>query len=215
MVSRRLPKGVELTIPLTKGSIERLQPGDVVYITGDVWSCRENFFIRTFDENQEPPIDTTRRNVMMVASPYVARRGKTWIAPVSGPIPTTGIRYAKWVPRAIEHMKLRAVVSKDGMGTHKETIATCRRFGCVTLAVFGFPPKVIGRTCNSIREVHWLDLGATEALWVFDVKRQGPFIVNIDTHSNCYFEALSQKIDANLMQVHERMALADFRYTEI
>jgi len=44
-----------------------------------------------------------------------------------------------------------------------------------------------------VKEVHWLDLGMPEAIWVLGVEQFGPLIVGIDAHGNDLYAEVAKK----------------------
>ncbi|MFO7877707.1 MAG: hypothetical protein R6U55_14100, partial [Desulfovermiculus sp.] len=71
--------------------------------------------------------------------------------------------------------------------------------------------------CISIQDVHLLDrLGSIEAAWILDLKALGPFLVDIDTTGQNYFDGLEQKIVENRKKVYARLGIPeDFDYTKL
>jgi L(+)-tartrate dehydratase beta subunit len=70
----------------------------------------------------------------------------------------------------------------------EKTAAACKAFGAIH-CVFPAGNAVVGASCvEEITAVHWLDLGAPEAVWCCRVKEFGPLIVTIDQNGRNYFE---------------------------
>jgi fumarate hydratase subunit beta len=49
------------------------------------------------------------------------------------------------------------------------------------------------RAIKRVLGVHWLDLGAAEAMWILEVEEFGPLTVIIDSKGNNYYEDLRRK----------------------
>ena len=68
-----------------------------------------------------------------------------------------------------------------------------------------------------VQDVHLYDeLGRIEACWFFKVKDIGPFIVDIDTKGNNYFDALDAKVQERKRKALEEIGVdPDFEYTKL
>ncbi|MFC2001163.1 hypothetical protein ACFLUZ_01510 [Chloroflexota bacterium] len=220
-MSQSLPKGIELKAPLTREAVRQLRAGDIVYISGQLWSADDRIFIGVFQKGRELPLDTKQYNAMLVARGFTMRIGDEWVPLHSTPVTTTGFRYAKWIPQAIRRFDLRMVSCKDGVSNDAETIRACKECDCVTTAVFAFPPKVVPHTCQEVAEVTWpeaLQAGTMrlrETNFIYEANKYGPLVINIDTKGNCFMEEISQKVDARAAQAYERMGIAGFEYAKM
>ena len=220
-MSPALPKGIELKTPLTREAVRQLRAGDVVYISGYLWSAADRIFVGVFEEGRELPLDTQGYNAMLVARGFTRRTGDEWVPQHTTPVTTTGFRYAKWIPQAIRRFGLRMVLCKDGVSNDAETIRACQECDCVTTAVFAFPPKVVPNTCQEVSEVAWpedlraVGTGLRETNFIYEANKYGPLVINIDTKGNCYMEEISRKVDARAAQAYERMGIAGFEYTKM
>ena len=65
----------KLKIPLTEGDVRSLNIGDLVTLTGLIFTGTDVFHKRAIEENILPPIDYTKQNVL-VHAPMSIRRGK-------------------------------------------------------------------------------------------------------------------------------------------
>ena len=112
----------------------------------------------------------------------------------------------------------KIVIGKGGM-----TLEDCKNIlaprGAVYLTTVGYGTgALLGRGVKGVRAVHWLDeLGIAQALWMFEVKDFGPFIVDSDLEGNSLFaqqgEIVNQRI-AGLYEGLKRPALHRFGETD-
>ena len=89
--------------------------------------------------------------------------------------------------------------------------------GAVYLTTVGYGTgALLGRGIQRVREVHWLaELGIAQAMWVFEVKDFGPFIVESDVHGNSLFAQHGAQINAGIEQLYAGLkAPALHRYGE-
>lgn len=96
------------------------------------------------------------------------------------------MRMEKFEKAFIEKTGVKLVIGKGGMGPDTEQ-------GCVEYkalhAIFPAGCAVLAATqVEEIEEVHWMELGMPESLWVCRVKNFGPLIISIDTYGNNLIE---------------------------
>ena len=70
------------------------------------------------------------------------------------------------------------------------------------------------RGITRVREVHWLrELGIAQALWVLEVDRLGPFLVEGDAEGRSLFALANREINLRIAEVYKTLpppALARF-----
>ena len=76
---------------------------------------------------------------------------------------------------------------------------------------------MLGRGIKSVVDAHWRDeLGLAQAIWVLDVERMGPFLVEGDIHGNSLFERENEKIASGIEAAYEGTRPATMqRYGEL
>ncbi|MFA0822376.1 MAG: FumA C-terminus/TtdB family hydratase beta subunit [Methanomethylovorans sp.] len=179
----------ELVTPLKAEDITQLSVGDVVYISGIVYTARDeaHAHILELDEAGEKlPIDLEGA-VIYHCGPLMVQENDQWKAVASGP--TTSARMAKMTPKLLEKHNVRALIGKGGMQGVTETL----KDRCVYLAYTGGCAALAAGSIKKVRSVHWLQLGMPEAVWELEVERFGPLIVGIDAHGNDLFEKVREK----------------------
>ena len=63
-----------------------------------------------------------------------------------------------------------------------------------------------GRSIKRVRAVHWLrELGIAQALWVLEVERIGPFLVEGDAEGRSLFALANREINARLDEVYRNL----------
>ena len=87
----------------------------------------------------------------------------------------------------IEKLGVKLVVGKGGMG--KRTAEAMKRHNAAYAIFTGGAGVLAAKAIKRVVEVHWLDLGMAEAMWVLEVEDFGPLTVMIDpTGRNFYDE---------------------------
>ncbi len=178
-----------LTTPLTDEDIRALHTGDIIYISGDLVTGRDDVHMRVVSEGMSLPVDI-RGRALMHAGPIVRGSTEEGFEMVSiGP--TTSMRMEKLEYDFIEKTGVRLVIGKGGMG--KNTSEACRRFGAVHCVLPAGNAVATALRVEEITGADWADLGMAEMLWSCRVKEMGPLIVSIDTTGRNYFE--EKKLD--------------------
>ena len=201
-----------LQSPLSEADARRLKPGDQVFFSGEVFTCRSRLQRYVFDEAHALPFSTAERNVLIHVGPVVLRENNQWRLVAF--TPTSSIRFEKWGPQSIEKWGLRAIIGKTTMGA--ATAAAMKKHGCVHLT-----PPFVGSNLflNSItiQDVFLFDeLGAIEAAWLLKLDKLGPFVVDIDSEGNNYFESLDRRIEANMRVARQMLNIPeDFSFTKL
>jgi fumarate hydratase subunit beta len=168
-----------LRTPLSESDVRRLRVGDIVYLTGVIYTARDAAHRRIVEylkENKPLPFDL-RGGVIYHCGPVVAKRGDQWIVLAGGP--TTSTRMELYEYEAIEKLGVRMVIGKGGMG--KRTAEACARYGAVYATYTGGAGVLAAQSIKRVLDVYWLDLGIPEAVWVFEVEDFGPLVVAIDS----------------------------------
>ena len=166
-----------LTAPLSEDDIRALHTGDVIYISGDIVTGRDDVHVRVVKEGMDLPVDL-RGKALMHAGPLVRGSSDDGFEVISiGP--TTSMRMEKFEYDFIKTTGVRLIIGKGRMGSR--TAEACREFGAVH-CVLPAGNAVVGAACTEeITGVDWDDLGMAEALWSIRVKELGPLIVSIDS----------------------------------
>lgn len=175
---------IVITTPFTEEDLRALRTGDVIFISGDLITGRDDVHIRVLRDGMELPADL-RGKALMHAGPIVAGSEDEGFRMVSVG-PTTSMRMERFEYDFIKATGVRFIIGKGGMG--EKTSEACREFGAVH-CVFPAGNAVAAAVCiEEVIRADWLDLGMPEALWSCRVKEFGPLIVSIDTTGRNYYE---------------------------
>jgi fumarate hydratase subunit beta len=169
---------IQLSAPFTEDKIRSLKVGDMVEITGLVFTGRDAIHKWLHDGN-EPPV-SLRDGIIYHCGPVVMKKKGQWVVTAAGP--TTSIREEPYQAGIIEKHGVRAVIGKGGMG--EKTRLACQKFGCVYLHAVGGAAQVLAEAIKKVRDVHLLEkFGSPEAIWELEVE-SFPVVVTIDAHGN-------------------------------
>jgi L(+)-tartrate dehydratase beta subunit len=194
---------VHLTTPVGDADLARLKLGDVVYLTGVVYTAREGVYRKVVEQGAELPVSVRAlTNVSFHCSPAAAVRpdGTYAVAAVTA---TASFRFGKSMSRWFERSGTRVVVGKAGLTelAYREWFVP---HGAVYLTTIGYGMgAAYGQCIRRVREVHWLrELGIAQALWVLEVDRLGPFLVEGDREGRSLFALANREINVRLEDVY-------------
>ena len=201
-----------LTAPLTDADVEKLNAGDTVYITGKVFTCRSRLQKYIFDEKNTLPFSTEGRNILIHNGPIIVKENGKWR--LVSFMPTSSIRFEKWGARSVDEWNLKMIVGKTTMG--ENTAKMMKEKKCVHVSPQSVSPNLWIDSIE-VEDVYLYDeLGRIEAAWFFDVKDIGPFIVDIDTKGNNYFDKLDVEIEKRKNEALKKIGVdPDFEYTKL
>ena len=180
----RTGREVPLRTPLTVEQIRELKVGDVVLITGRVYTGRDA--VHAHLVKHEPPVDL-HGSVLYHCGPVVVKQGDGWRVTAAGP--TTSIREEPYQADIIRRYGVRAVVGKGGMGAR--TFAALKDAGAVYLNAVGGAAQFYARAIDRVDGVSLLEFGTPEAMWHLHVT-DFPAIVTMDSHGNSLHKDLEE-----------------------
>ena len=172
----RTGREVKLQAPLTEEAVRSLKVGDVVLISGRMFTGRDA--VHSHLMKHEPPVDLNG-SVLYHCGPVVVKEGEGYRVTAAGP--TTSIREEPYQGEIIKRYGVRAVIGKGGMGA--QTLAALKDFGGVYLNAIGGAAQFYARAIKKVDDVSLLEFGTPEAMWHLQVE-DFPAIVTMDSHGN-------------------------------
>lgn len=201
-----------LQAPLKDEDVTQLRLGDTVYISGEVFTCRSRLQKYIFDEGNTLPFSTDDRNILIHNGPIVVQEDGKW--KLMSFMPTSSIRFEKWGAKSVDAWGLKMIVGKTTMG--KDTAKMMKEKKCVHVSPRSVSPNLWIDSIE-VQTVHlYEELGRIEAAWFFKVKELGPFLVDIDTEGNNYFDALDKDIAERKNAALEKLGIdPDYQFTKL
>jgi fumarate hydratase subunit beta len=175
-----------LRTPISEDDIRKLKVGNIVYLTGTLFTARDLAHKRIcqyLKESRKLPFNLNGL-ALFHCGPLVKKVDDQWIAVAAGP--TTSMRMEPFEHEIIEKLGVRFIIGKGGMG-EKTRIAMMKNgsaYGVFTGGAAVLASKYIKRVVG----VEWMDLGMPEAVWTFEVENFGPLVIAIDSHGGDLFE---------------------------
>src|SRR5688572_17072418 len=180
----RTGREVRLQAPISEEQIRALNVGDVVLISGRMFTGRDAVHAHLM--KHEPPVDL-RGSVLYHCGPVVAKEGENWRVNAAGP--TTSIREEPYQAEILKRYGVRVVIGKGGMGG--QTLAGLKESGGVYLNAVGGAAQFYARCIDRVAGVSLMEFGTPEAMWHLDVT-DFPAIVTMDAHGNSLHRDIEQ-----------------------
>ena len=197
---------VHLTTPVSPEAIRSLKLGDVVYLSGVLYTGREGVYRKVVDKGVALP-DSVRAltNVNFHCSPAASVRpdGSYSVEAVTA---TASFRFGKSMTTWFERSGAKVIVGKAGLTelAYREWFVP---HGAVYLTTVGYGlGAMYGRTIKRVLDVHWLkELGIAQALWVLEVERIGPFLVEGDAAGRSLFSLANREVNLRIDEVYKTL----------
>jgi fumarate hydratase class I len=189
-----LPKDVvRLTTPLSDADVRRLKAGDVVLLTGTVFTGRDEVHKYL---HKGGDLGAIKGGVIYHCGPVVLEEGGKYRVVAAGP--TTSIREEPYQADVIERFGIKAVIGKGGMGP--KTLKACQEHGCVYLHGIGGAAQIYAQCVQSVENVYLKQFGSPEAVWELKVK-DFPAVVTMDSHGRSLHQEVADASKARLAGV--------------
>ncbi|MBM4149317.1 MAG: hypothetical protein FJ224_09760 [Lentisphaerae bacterium] len=154
-----------LDAPFTEAKVRQLVVGDLVSLSGTIYTARDRVH-RHLNDGGILPVDL-KDGAIYHCGPLVIRRDQSWAVRAAGP--TTSMRAEPYMAGIIRKHGVRVVIGKGGMG--ESTRKACQEAGCVYLDAVGGAGCVAAACVESVGAVHFMEeFGAAEAMWELSVR---------------------------------------------
>jgi fumarate hydratase subunit beta len=198
----------KLNIPFSDEDIRALKVGDPVAISGIMITARDaahKWMIETFiKQNRAPQGDDVE--VYEALKPLLDGGAIYHCGPVVGGLdtkqyrfvaagPTTSTREEPYQGDVMRYFNVKGVIGKGGMGP--KTLAACQEVPGVYLHAIGGAASLIAQSVRRVLDVHKLEFGVPEAMWVIEVQ-EFPAVVTMDSHGESLHAEIAQKSKAVL-----------------
>ena len=148
-----------LFTPVSAEDLKDVHIGDIVYLTGDITTCRDVAHRRVVEEGREIPVDV-KDAAIFHAGAIIRPLGDEKYEMVSVG-PTTSMRMEKFEYEFVEATGVRVIVGKGGM--KENTQRACKDFGAIHCVFPAGNAVVAAAEVEEIVEAQW-NAGDTVAL---------------------------------------------------
>ena len=171
------------TLPIKSEDIKKLKMGDILYVTGKIFTARDEAHHLMLEKKSIPfnPSDMG----LYHCGPLMKKVGDKWEVVSAGP--TTSSRMEIFEDKFIEKFKINLIIGKGGMG--KNTQKALQKYICIYTSYTGGAGALAAEKAEEVENVFWLEeLGMPEAVWIMRVKEFGPLVVAMDSHGESIFD---------------------------
>lgn len=188
-------KTVELTLPASTEDLRALEIGTVVYLTGRLFTAREGVYKRAIEDGVGMPAPREAlgsANFHCSPAAVIEPDGRFNVGAVTA---TASFRFAKWLDGWFRLSGCNIIIGKGGMTSqvYREVFVPNT---AIYLTTVGYGTgALLGRGIKAVPGVYWREeLGLAQAVWVLDVVRFGPFLVESDLAGQSLFERENARI---------------------
>jgi tartrate/fumarate subfamily iron-sulfur-dependent hydro-lyase beta chain len=176
-----------LNLPASKEEIKKLKIRDIVYVTGKIFTARDEAHHMMLDKDKIP--FNPSEMALFHCGPLMKNLNNRWQVISAGP--TTSSRMEIFEDKFLEKFGTNIIIGKGGMGIRTEK--ALQQFTGVYTAYTGGAGALAADKVEEVLGVYWLEeLGMPEAAWIFKVKNFGPLVVAIDSHGASIYKELKK-----------------------
>jgi fumarate hydratase class I len=184
---------VRLQTPLTEAAVRGLKAGDMVLLSGTVFTGRDEVH-KYLHKGGDLPV--LQNGVIYHCGPVVLEEKDSYRVVAAGP--TTSIREEPYQADVIRRYGIKAVIGKGGMGA--KTLQACREHGCVYLHGIGGAAQIYASCVEGVDNVFLKQFGSPEAVWQLRVK-DFPAVVTMDAHGQSLHAEVADASKQHLAEV--------------
>ena len=194
-----------IALPASQSVLAEFSPGDVVYLSGLVYTAREGVYKKILEEGDALPLDglDILSGANFHCSPAAAADGKGGYS-IGGVTATASFRFSKWLAAWLSMTGTNIVIGKGGMpkDDYKNILVPHH---AVYLTTVGYGTgALLGRGVKAVRDVFWLnELGIAQAMWLFEVENFGPFIVDSNLAGDSLFAEQGARVNEGIAALYD------------
>lgn len=181
----------ELTTPLDPDALARLELGDQVYLTGEVFATAGiptyERLIGCLEGAEDAPFDLAGAALFHLGS--VSEEGPDGRRRIVYLNPTTSTRFNAHMPRLIHGFGLLATGGKGGLDA--ACAAAMAEVGCVYLAFLGGGAQILTDGIAEVSGVGWADMIEHYRLVRLVAERLGPLTVGITARGESVYDEVA------------------------
>ncbi len=176
-----MSKTYYLTTPLSDEDVKQLRSGDIVYLSGVLYTARDaahKRLVELIEKGEKLPFDL-EGSVIYFVGPTPPKPGD----PIGSAGPTTSYRMDSYSPTMLQHGS-KAMIGKGKR--NQEVKEACKKFGGVYFGATGGAGALLGKKIVSSKVVAYPELGP-EAVRKIEVKDFPVTVIN-DTEGNDLYQ---------------------------
>lgn len=188
---------IRLDYPFSKEKVRELKVGDMVLISGKLFTGRDAVH-KYLHEGNPSPVNLENQIIYHCGPVVLENADGSYEVKAAGP--TTSIREEPYQWEVMRDHGIVGVIGKGGMGP--KTLEGNQEYGCVYFHAIGGAAQVLAEKIKSVDNVYLKEeMGSPEAIWELTVD-EFPVVVTMDAHGNSLHEkvesASSEKLAGHL-----------------
>ena len=144
----------KLDYPFSVEAVRELKVGDMVLISGKLFTGRDAVHKYLHDGNK-PPVDLKNQIIYHCGPVTLQDKKGKWTVTAAGP--TTSIREEPYQWEVIRDYGIVGVIGKGGMG--QKTLDACKQYGCVYFHAVGGAAQVLAEKIKSVDGLYLKEFG--------------------------------------------------------
>jgi fumarate hydratase class I len=188
-------EALRLSTPLQAELLRKLRLGQVVLLSGLIYTARDKVHRYLYHERPAPEeLPFSLKDGVLYHCGPLLKDGQVVSAG-----PTTSQRMQMYTPFVIQHYGIRALMGKGGMSG--ETLRAMKEHGCVYLSTIGGAGALLAQRIKGVKGVWMLEtFGPPEALWALEVE-DFPAVLTIDAHGRSLHEEIKKHSQEELQRL--------------
>jgi len=171
-------------LPISKDEVKKLRIGDVIYISGDIFTARDAAHELMLKKPEDFDFKADEM-ALYHCGPLMQKKDDKWVVVSAGP--TTSIRMELFEDQFIEKFGIKLIIGKGFMG--EKTKKALQKYTCIYTSYTGGAGALAADCIKKVKKViKYEELGMAEAIWIFKVEKFGPLIVSMDTTGKTLFK---------------------------
>ena len=193
-----------LDLPASTADLRKLAIGTVVYLTGRVFTARERVYQHAVEDGAGMPAGPDVLGAVNFHCSPAAAVNDDGTYTIGAVTATASFRFNKWLGTWFRISGCNIIVGKGGMTSDIYRTHFVPN-NAIYLTTVGYGTgALLGRGIKRVANVYWLDkLGLAQAMWVLDVEKFGPFIVESDLDGASLFERENAKLASRIDGLYE------------
>jgi len=194
---------VDLVLPAGTEELRKLKIGMVAYLSGPIFTAREGAYKHAIEEGAGMPASREALGLANFHCSPAATVNADGSYTVGAVTATASFRFAQWLDDWFKLSGCNVIIGKGGM-TSEVYLKFFVPNRAIYLTTVGYGTgALLGRGIKRVAGVYWLEeLGLAQAVWVLDVEKFGPFLVESDLAGNSLFEQENAKIAPGLAKLY-------------
>jgi len=192
-------KTIHLDLPARTEALRGLEIGSVAYLTGRLFTAREGVYQRAIGDGCGMPAGKDALGIANFHCSPAASINPDGSYTVGAVTATASFRFAQWLDGWFRLSGCNIIIGKGGMTSEAYRHSFVPN-DAIYLTTVGYGTgALLGRGIKRVVNVYRLEeLGLAQAVWVLEVEKFGPFLVESDVAGNSLFERENAKIAPGL-----------------